>query len=88
MSWSNLPPEQAERAREIYEQLRQTHDEKLQELAALLASKPDSQLLGQIEFEVRDLVHQIGAEAIDTAARQRKKDSMKAGAVRKAGLSN
>ena len=29
MSWSKLPPEQAERAQRIYEQLRQTHDEKL-----------------------------------------------------------
>jgi hypothetical protein len=73
MSWSNLPPEQAQRAQEIYEQLRHGHDEKLKELAALLASKPDSQLLGRTEFEVRDLVHKMGTEAIDTAARQRKK---------------
>ena len=73
MSWSSLPPQQAERARQIYEQLRQAQDEKLQALAALLASKPDSHLLGQTEFEVRDLVHQMGAEALETAARQRKK---------------
>jgi hypothetical protein len=73
MSWSHLPPEQAERARLIYEQMRQTQDDKLRELAALLASKPDSQLLGQAEFEVRDLVHEMGADAIRTAAEQRKK---------------
>jgi hypothetical protein len=73
MSWSHLSPEQAELAKQIYEQMRQKQDGKLKELAALLASKPDHQLLGQTEFEVRDLVHQMGAEAIDTAAQQRKK---------------
>lgn len=73
MSWSNLTPEQAELARQIYEQMRQKQDDKLKELAALLASKPDHQLLGQTEFEVRDRVHQMGAEAIETAAEQRKK---------------
>jgi hypothetical protein len=73
MSWSHLPPEQAERARQIYEHIRQKQDDQLRELAALLASKPDSQLLGQTEFEVRDLVHRMGAEVIDTAAEQRKK---------------
>ncbi len=73
MSWSNLSPEQAEVARKIYEQLRQKQDDTLKELAALLASKPDHQLLGQTEFEVRDRVHQMGAEAIETAAKQRKK---------------
>jgi hypothetical protein len=73
MSWSNLPPEQAELARQIYEQLRHKQDDRLKELAALLASKPDHQLLGQAEFEVRDLVHQMGADAIETAAERRKK---------------
>lgn len=73
MSWSHLTPQQAERAGEIYEDLRLAHDAKLKELAALLASKEDAQLLGQTEFEVRDLVHKIGAEAIQTAARRRKK---------------
>ena len=73
MSWSHLSPEQAEQAGQIYEQLRRKQDDKLKELAALLASKPDHQLLGQTEFEVRDLVHDLGAEAIETAAEQRKK---------------
>jgi hypothetical protein len=73
MDFSPLPPEQAERAEAIYQQLRQAGDARLRELAALLASKPDHQLLGQTEFEVRDLVHKLGAEALETAARQRKK---------------
>lgn len=73
MSWSHLSPEQAERAEQIYERMRQAQDDRLRQLAALLASKPDHQLLGATEFEVRDLVHEIGADAIQTAARQRKR---------------
>ena len=33
-------------------------------MTKLLASKPDSQVLGQTEFQIRDIVHQIGAKAI------------------------
>ena len=77
MSWSHLSPEQAERAEQIYRSLREGHDDKLRELAALLASKPDHQLLGPTEFEVRDLVHDLGAEAIQAAVEQRKKGGTK-----------
>ena len=73
MDWSHLPEEQARRAEQIYQNLRQEGDSKLRELAELLATKPDEQLLGQTEFEVRDLVHEIGSGAIQTAVNQRKK---------------
>jgi hypothetical protein len=43
-----------------------------------MASKPDRQLLGKTEFEVRDLVHKIGAKAIETALDERKKGGTKA----------
>ena len=42
-------------------------------MARLLASKPDRQLLGPTEFEIRDLCHKIGAKAVETALLQRKK---------------
>lgn len=42
-------------------------------MARLLASKPDRQLLGPTEFEIRDLCHKIGAKAIETALLERKK---------------
>ena len=47
MLWSHLSPEQAEEARQIYEKMRQKQDDILVEIAGLLASKPDHQLLGQ-----------------------------------------
>jgi hypothetical protein len=73
----DLTPEQAEAADRIFQSLRQAVETDLRCLAALLASKPDSQLLGQTEFEVRDRVHKIGAKAIETALDERKKGGTK-----------
>ncbi len=68
-----LTPEQAERAEQIFQSLRQAAEADLRGLAELLASKEDSQILGPTEFEIRDRVHRIGAKAIETALDQRKK---------------
>ena len=73
MDWSHLSVEQAQRAEQIYQALHQEGDARLRQLAELLATKPDDQLLGRTEFEVRDLVHQLGADAIQAAVNQRKK---------------
>lgn len=45
----------------------------LDNLARLLASKADGDLLGPTEFQVRDVVHRLGAKAIQTALAERKK---------------
>ena len=73
MSWSHLSPEQAERAEQIFQSLRQATEADLRGLAELLACKEDGQLLGPTEFEVRDRVHKIGAKAIEAAVNGRKK---------------
>ena len=73
MSGSHLTTEQAELAERIYQTLRQAAESDLRGLAELLASRPDRQLLGQTEFEVRDRVHRIGAKALETALDERKK---------------
>jgi hypothetical protein len=73
MSRLPLTPDQAALSDRIYQSLRQATDDDLRRLADLLASKPDRQLLGQTEFEVRDRVHQIGARALQTALDERKK---------------
>ncbi len=69
----DLTPEQQAEADRIYLALRQATDDDLRRLAALLASKPDAELLGQTEFQVRDAVHAVGAKAIQTALAGRKK---------------
>jgi hypothetical protein len=78
MSSSTLTSEQAESAERIFRSLRQAVESDLRSLAELLASKPDRQLLGPTEFEVRDRVHKIGAKAIETALNERKKGGTKA----------
>ena len=77
MSWSYLSPEQAERAEQIFQSLRQVTEADLRGLAGMLASKPDRELLGPTEFEVRDRVHKIGAKAFETALDERKKGATK-----------
>lgn len=76
MSRLPLTPDQAELSDRIFQSLRQAADADLRGLADLLASKPDRQLLGQTEFEVRDLVHTIGARAFETALEERKKGAI------------
>jgi hypothetical protein len=68
-----LSPQQAELSDRIFQTLRQAAEADLRSLADLLASKEDRQLLGKTEFEVRDLVHRIGAKALETALDERKK---------------
>jgi hypothetical protein len=77
MSWSHLSPEQADRAEQIFQSLRQATEADLRGLAELLACKEDGQLLGPAEFEVRDRVHKIGAKAIEAAVDQRKKGGIR-----------
>ncbi len=62
MSRLPLSPQQAELSDRIFQTLRQAAEADLRSLADLLASKEDRQLLGKTEFEVRDLVHRIGAK--------------------------
>ena len=78
MSRLPLTPEQADLAERIYQTLRQAADTDLRDLAELLASQPDRQLLGQTEFMVRDRVHALGAKALQTALDERKKGGTKA----------
>jgi hypothetical protein len=66
-------PEPEAEARRLLELLQAAFATEAEHLARLLASKPDAQLLGRTEFEVRDAVHRLGAKAIETALRERKK---------------
>ena len=70
---TDLTPDQQAEADRIKSALAAAVAADLDDLARLLASKPDRHLLGQTEFEVRDLVHRIGAKAIETALAGRKK---------------
>jgi hypothetical protein len=73
MSFAHLPEEQARRAEQLLESLKASTEHDLHAIAELLASQPDDQLFGRTEFRLRDLVHRLGAKALQAAAQQRKK---------------
>jgi CHAD domain-containing protein len=73
MSFTHLPEEQARRAEQLFESLKASAEHDLRAMAELLASKSDEQLFGSTEFQLRDLVHRLGAGALQTAVEQRKK---------------
>lgn len=68
-----LNAEQEAEAQRIEHAVLQASRADIRAMARLLASKPDRQLLGPTEFEVRDLCHKIGAKAVETALVERKK---------------
>jgi hypothetical protein len=44
-----------------------------QRFGELIATRPDNQLLGRTEFDLRDLVHRLGAAFLQAALEERKK---------------
>jgi hypothetical protein len=73
----DLSPEQKAEAQRLFEAFQQPFLAEARRLAELLAAKPDAQLLGQTEFEVRDAVHRLGATALQAALDGRKKGGIK-----------
>jgi hypothetical protein len=69
----DLTPDQEAEAQRIYAALRQATEGDLLALARLLASKPDGEIFGRTEFEVRDRVHRLGAKAVELTLAGRKK---------------
>ena len=68
-----LTPEHQAEAQRLFELLQKSFLDEARRLARLLASKPDNRLLGKAEFEVRDSVHRLGAQALQAALDERKK---------------
>ncbi len=69
----DLTLEQRAEADRIEQRLTELARGDIRELAELLASEPDGQLLGAAEYAVRDRVHRIGARAIEVALAGREK---------------
>ena len=68
-----LTPEQEAEAQRLADIIVQKTKVEALQMARLLVSKPDHELFGATEFEIRERVHKIGALAIETAVNQRKK---------------
>src|SRR4051812_41498158 len=80
-----LPAELEAQAQELAARLRQRADGDLLALARLLVSKADRELFGDTEFEIRALVHHIGAQAIEERSKKRTATSAPASTAPPAG---
>jgi len=72
-----LTPEQEAEAKRLAEAITVKAKDELLQIMRLLVSKKDHEIFGETEFQVRDIVHKIGAEAIETAVNERKKRGTK-----------
>jgi hypothetical protein len=73
MSSPSLTAEQQEHAQVLAEEALKAAQAEIQQMAELLASKPDGQLLGATEFQIRDLVHKVAARMIQAELEHREK---------------
>ncbi len=73
-----LSPEREAEAQRLFALLQRPFLDEARRLARLSAAKPDAQLLGRTEFEVRDSVHRLGATALAAALDERKKGGTRA----------
>lgn len=67
-----LSEEQEAEAKQLEAKIHQAVDREISDLARLLVSKSEPELFGQTEFQVRDLVLRIGAQAFEEHLRQKK----------------
>jgi hypothetical protein len=72
-----LTPEQEAEAQRVAAIIGKKAQEEALHMARILASKPDAQLLGATEFQVRERAHQLAAHALETALNERKKGGTK-----------
>lgn len=77
MTAVTLTPEQEAQAQRLATIIGKRAQEEALQMARLLAAKPDAQLLGATEFELRDRSHKLAAYALQTALNERKKGGTK-----------
>lgn len=73
MTRMDLTPDQQADADRIHAALLSAAAADLRELAELLATRDDRATFGATEFAVRDIVHRVGAKALEAALAGRKK---------------
>ncbi len=73
MSKLALTPEQEAEARRLAEIIGRKAQEEALQMARILVSKPDAEIFGKTEYELRDSAHRVAAHALEVALRERKK---------------
>jgi len=72
-----LTPEALTEVQRVYGLLRKATDEEHWRLARLMVSKQDGELFGQTEFQMRDHLLRMGAQALEATVNDRKKGGTK-----------
>jgi len=72
----DLTPQQEEEAKRLKEKVMAAVEQEVEQMARLMAAKEDHQLFGQTEFELRDIVHRIGAKTLEITANERVKKGL------------
>lgn len=67
-----LSGSQEAEAQVLAQRIRELADEEFVQIARLLVSKPESEIFGDTEFEVRDILLRAGAKALQEHLRQKK----------------
>jgi hypothetical protein len=74
MTTFDLTPDQKAHALDLAKTVLKALEGDVLQMTRLLASKPDHQVLGQTEFQIRAIVHQIGAKTIQAELDARQKN--------------
>ena len=69
---ATLSPEQEAEAKILEAKIQKAIQTEIADLARLMASKPDAELFGNTEFQVRDLVLRVGAKVYEEHLREKK----------------
>ncbi len=73
--------EEVTEVQRIHDVVLKAMDRELWQVARLLVTRRDDELLGQTEFELRDRVLRMGAQALEATVNDRKKRGTKAAAL-------
>jgi hypothetical protein len=69
---TDLTPEQEAQAQELAAAITEAIADDVLRIARLLAAKDGRHAFGRTEFQLRDLVHRIGAKALEASLAQKK----------------
>jgi hypothetical protein len=68
-----LTSEQEAEAARIEQIMLDAAKQDIRQLSRLMASQEDHEILGRTEYQVRDIVHRLGAKALEITANERAK---------------
>ena len=78
---ADLSPEEAAEVQRVFEVMRKATEAEVWRMARLMVSKKDHELFGRTEFQLRDHLLRMGAQALEATVNDRKKGGTKVAAT-------